>query len=115
MSDVPEECDFRDHEWAGKHSHEGNVDLTVTKCARCGVGHDLRFVQAGPLELKAQLRIYPATGTTSISREVIQYSIMATESTIAEAVEQGFTVKREFSRDGEPVGPGLGLLFAMRP
>jgi hypothetical protein len=115
MTSISEECDFRDHEWSGKHNHEGNVDVTLSMCARCGVGHELRFMQVGTLELEAKLRIFPPRGATTISRAVIQYTIMTTEVTISEAIAQGFTVKRQFSRDGEPVGEGLGMTFAMRP
>ncbi len=103
------ECGLRDHEWGGDNQVHGRTDTSWFECRRCGVGDELRFVRLGPSTLRAEIDMYPARGSATIRREVIQFLTMTCEARIKHVEAHGMLVERGQVRvNATPVGDGLG-------
>jgi len=85
--------------------HEGPVQFADFKCMTCGAGHGVAIAQMDTRRLLVALTVFPASGSTTISRAMIRFAVAATEANIADMKRDGFEV--EFAPPeilGTPIG-----------
>lgn len=87
------ECEFREHQWHPKTRSEGPVQFADLKCLNCGTGHGVAIAQMDAKKLLVALTVFPATGSTTISRALIRFAVMATEANVSDMRRDGFEVE----------------------
>jgi hypothetical protein len=86
------ECTFTNHDWGGSTDRSGDRQTSTFRCRLCGVGHtlDLRFRPNDTVE--AGLVIFPATGSETVSRDIIRFLMLGYEQTCAQIRDDGLTL-----------------------
>ena len=99
------ECRFDWHVWEPRAQQRPGYEKVRVVCAVCGAGHTLEIATIGPGRREVDLTIFPAAGESTISREVIRWSITACAETIADMERDGIVVVRgDTTTLGRPVG-----------
>lgn len=99
------ECRFDWHQLEGDSETGANFEATTIACAICGVGHTFRITWTGRNQARVDTNIFPATGSQTISREVIRWSLATCEGTIGDMERDGVIVSRgRTDIQGQPVG-----------
>ena len=86
------ECNFRDHLWDPQSNTTPLADEVTFACAVCGVGHSVVFDKRVPGQVTTALTIFPSTGSRTISRNVIRWSILSHEANLSDIRETGVEV-----------------------
>lgn len=89
------ECKFRDHLWEPRSNTSPFEDEVTLACAVCGVGHSVVFDKRVPGRVTTALTIFPSTGSRTISRSVIRWSILSHEANLSDIRETGVEVIEE--------------------
>lgn len=76
------ECRFSGHMWESSRVDRDQYQETRIFCTTCGAGHTLEFRLAPNGEIVADITICPADGMSTVSREFVQWSVLAYEDTI---------------------------------
>jgi hypothetical protein len=104
------ECGLRDHAFVPISSGGSEETKAGLYCHHCGLGHDLTMTWLGPTRARFDLRVYPATGSPTISREMIQWAILSAAKTKSDMAARGVSVvEGETVIEAAPVGDGLGF------
>jgi len=100
------ECNRGDHDWGrGEEEHRSGGLIAKIWCTRCGVGHSILVRQTDARTLETQLTIFPATGSQTISRELIRAFMAMYEETNQTSESKGYRVIRGTPTiGGMPVG-----------
>lgn len=99
------ECAFRQHQWDPCEQHRPGYARIEFVCKICGVGHRLEITALPREEKQVDITIFPATGETGISRDVIRWSTLACEDTIQRMQQDGVAVVRGgINIEGQPRG-----------
>lgn len=99
------ECPFAWHQLQGESESGPDFEAMTIACAVCGVGHTFRITWTGRNRARADTTIFPATGSRTISREVIRWSIATCQDTIVNMERDGVVVTHgRTDIQGQPVG-----------
>jgi hypothetical protein len=86
------ECRSDLHDFNGTASGgSSSAQASEIKCRRCGVREVVRLNFSGRT-VRTNMQIYPATGSTTISREIIRYFVAVYGSTVSELKSDGYQV-----------------------
>jgi hypothetical protein len=99
------ECALRQHQWDPRVQERPGYERIDFACRICGVGHRLEITTLPRREKRVDITIYPATGETEISRDIIRWSVLTCEGTIQQMQQDGWTVVRgDTIIEGQPRG-----------
>jgi hypothetical protein len=99
------ECTFRQHQWDPRAQDRPGYERIEFTCKICGVGHRLEITTLPRGARRVDITIFPATGETGVSRDVIRWSMLACEGTIQQMQQEGVAVVRgDTMIEGEPRG-----------
>ena len=99
------ECGAADHDLQGTSSGTAMRQTATLACRMCGVGHTIDITYLEPQKIQVDLKVFPATGSRTVSRDMIRFFMMSWASTCQEIEGDGNVVVR-----GTPeVPPAEGL------
>jgi hypothetical protein len=104
------ECGFKEHDLDYTAKSIGSAaSISEIKCRRCGIRMTVTLRSSGRT-VRPDVDIYPATDTTTISRDMIGYFYAAYGPTLDELKQAGYQIAENTPTiHGTPVGVGLGL------
>jgi hypothetical protein len=86
------ECNFREHDFdSGATSGTASPQISDIRCRRCGVRLNISLQFAGK-SVRPSVNIYPATGSVTISRDMIRYFMAVWDGTVKELQGDGYQV-----------------------
>lgn len=98
------ECRFRDHQWQPRATSSEEFDKATLACLACGVGHEVTYDKRVPGAVTTSLRVFPSPGSSTISRDVVRWSILSHEASLADVRQAAVEVFDEpVALDGVPV------------
>jgi hypothetical protein len=99
------ECGAADHDLTGSTGGSPAHQTSTVACQKCGVGHTIELRYLTSRSISVDLRIFPARGSSTVTRDMIRFFILSWESTCQEIEQDGNVVVR-----GTPeIPPAEGL------
>jgi hypothetical protein len=107
---VSQECGFREHDLDYTTKSIGtSTSIAEIRCRRCGIRMTVTLRSSGRT-VQPDVHIYPATASTTISRDMIGYFFATYGPTLDDLKRDGYQVAENTPTiHGTPVGAGLGL------
>jgi hypothetical protein len=89
---MPRECSDSQHDITGSSRGSGsNAATSEIRCSRCNVRMTVTLRSSGRT-VRPDVQIYPATGSTTISRAMVRYFMATVSQTIGEMKADGYQV-----------------------
>jgi hypothetical protein len=99
------ECGAADHDLEGSSGGTSVHQTATMACRKCGVGQAVDIRYLGNRRVGVDLKIFPARGSTTVSRPMVRFFMLSYESTCQEIAGDGNVVVR-----GTPeIPPAEGL------
>jgi hypothetical protein len=99
------ECALRQHQWDPRVADRPGYERIEFVCTICGVGHRLEITAIPGGEKRVDITIFPASGESEISRDIIRWSMLSCEGTIQQMQQDGVAVVRGGTTiNGQPRG-----------
>jgi hypothetical protein len=113
---VSRECGFREHDLDYTEKHiDTSTSISELRCLRCGIRMTVTLRSSG-WTVQLDVHIYPATGSTTISRDMVGYFFTAYGPVIEELKGAGYQIAENTPTiHGTSVGSGLGLSHTEPP
>jgi len=99
------ECGAADHDLDGSSGGSQRHQTATLACQKCGVGQTIDIRHLAPQKIQVDLKIFPAHGSRTVSRDMIRFFVLSWETTCQEIEGDGNVVIR-----GTPeIPPAEGL------
>jgi hypothetical protein len=99
------ECALSQHQWDPRVKDRPGYERIDFVCKICGVGHRLEITAMPRGEKRVDITIFPATGESNISRDIIRWSMLTCQGTIQQMQQDGVTVIQGGTTiEGQPRG-----------
>jgi hypothetical protein len=85
------ECDSKEHDFDGTINSTASSKVSEIKCLQCGARLNVSLQSAGRTVLPS-VNIYPATGSTTISRELTAYFFIVWDETLQKLKSDGYQI-----------------------
>lgn len=110
------ECGFREHDLEYTAKDIGNsTSISEIRCNRCGIRMTVTLRSSGKT-VRPDVQIYPAIGSTTISRDMTGYFVASYRPTLDKLKGDGYQIADYTPTfHGTPVGLGLGLSLPEAP
>ena len=99
------ECCAADHDFSGSSGGTSAHQTATMTCRKCGVGHTIEIQHLAPQKIAVDIKMFPAHGSHTITREMIRYFMLCWAATCQDIEKDGNAVVR-----GTPeIPPAEGL------